>query len=535
MRPRAISAALLALSLLATAPGPASAQPKPAPAASASASAPAAPEEVAPDSPRASVKRYLELCRAGEYAEAAGYLDLPEALKPDGPLLARRLKAVLDRRIWVKVDDLSPASHGKRSDQLPADVEEIGSIPGPNGPEPVRLVRRRSPEGMRWIFSQNTVEHIDAWHGRLRDHWLEDHFPERLLRTGPQELRWWQWIALPVLFVLALGAGNVLGYVTRLGISRVVARLNGKVDDALLARLGAPLTLAWALTAVQLAVPRLALYPPAQDFIERILRAGFFVAFFWFVIRSIDVGGSRVLELPNAKANPAARSLVPLGAKALKVVVVAIAFIAVLSELGFAVGSLLAGLGIGGVALALAAQKTVENLFGSLSIGVDQPFAVGDFITVDGVSGVVESIGLRSTRLRTLDRTQVTFPNGKLADMRIESFAPRDRIRFVCTLPLAPGTRPAEVQQVLAAIRAYFEKTAKVWPDRSIALARITDASLDVDVMVWFETTSWDEFVKLREEALLALLDLVEGSGVKLAAAATRLLPPGDAAARKPG
>jgi MscS family membrane protein len=200
-----------------------------------------------------------------------------------------------------------------------------------------------------------------------------------------------------------------------------------------------------------------------------------------------------------------------------KITAIFIAAIAVLSELGYPVTSLVAGLGIGGVALALAAQKTVENLFGSLSIGVDQPFRVGDYITVDTVSGTVESIGLRSTRIRTLDRTQVTLPNGKLADMRVESFAGRDRIRFVCVLALSRGTSAAAVREVLLGARTLLQDHPKVWPEMSVALARLGESSLDVEITAWFVTTDSAEFVKLREDVLLDLLEIVEKAGASLA------------------
>ena len=249
----------------------------------------------------------------------------------------------------------------------------------------------------------------------------------------------------------------------------------------------------------------------------RVLHASFFVGMFWFVERSIDVAGARVLTLPTTRGNSAARSLVPLGARALKVALVVVAVVATLSVLGYPVGSLVTGLGIGGVALALAAQKTMENLFGSLSIGVDQPFRVGDYITVDGLSGTVESIGLRSTRVRTLDRTLVTIPNGKLADLRIESFAERDRIKLACVLNLDRASTAAEVRAVVDGARALLKARPKIWKDVTVSMARIGEASLDVEILVWFETTSWDEFVQLREGTLLGLLEVVEKAGARLA------------------
>jgi MscS family membrane protein len=485
--------------------------------ASATPPAPVVPE-AAPDSPRASLKRFLDLCRGSEYADAAEYLDLAEADKSRGPLLARHLNAVLERRLGGKLDEVSPLPLGNAGDKLPPGVEEIGGITGRSGNnEAVRLLRRTGPDGVRWVISRSSVEKIEDWYAHLRDRWLQDHLPEVLLRRGPKDLVWWQWIALPLLFAAAVVLGNVLGYLTRRAVGAIAARTKTKWDQSLLTRFGAPLTLAWAVAAVDLAYPFLELFPAAEAFIERVLRAGFFLALFWFAIRGIEITGERVLEHPTTRESPAARSLIPLATKVVKITAIAIAAIAVLSELGYPVTSLVAGLGIGGVAIALAAQKTVENLFGSLSIGVDQPFRVGDYITVDTVSGTVESIGLRSTRIRTLDRTLVTLPNGKLADMRVESFAGRDRIRFVCVLALTRGTSAAAVREVLLAARTLLQDHPKVWPDLSVAFARLGESSLDVEITAWFVTTDGAEFAQLREEVLLDLLEIVEKAGSSLA------------------
>jgi len=148
-----------------------------------------------------------------------------------------------------------------------------------------------------------------------------------------------------------------------------------------------------------------------------------------------------------------------------KVAVLILAVIALLSAWGYSVASLLAGLGIGGLAVALAAQKTVENLFGAFSIGVDQPFREGDFVKVEDFVGTVEVIGLRSTKIRTLDRTLITLPNGKLSDMRLESFAARDRIRLACSLGLVYETTTAQMRQVLAELEKRLRAHPKIWPD----------------------------------------------------------------------
>jgi MscS family membrane protein len=192
--------------------------------------------------------------------------------------------------------------------------------------------------------------------------------------------------------------------------------------------------------------------------------------------------------------------------------------IAVLTQLGYPVASLLAGLGIGGLALALAAQKTVENLFGSVSISVDQPCRVGDYVQVENVQGTVEAIGLRSTRIRTLNRTIVTIPNGKLADVRIENFAVRDRFRLFCTLQLVYGTTPAQMRAVLGGLEQALQAHRTLFPEgQSVRFANISASSLDVEVNAWFATADWNEFTVVRQELLLRFLEVVRESGSALA------------------
>jgi MscS family membrane protein len=194
-----------------------------------------------------------------------------------------------------------------------------------------------------------------------------------------------------------------------------------------------------------------------------------------------------------------------------------IAAISVLSELGYQVTSLIAGLSVGGVALAFAAQKTVENLFGSVSIGIDQPFRVGDFIKVDSLSGTVESIGLRSTRIRTGDRTVVTYPNGKLADARVERVSARDRIHLECTLALSRDATAAGVRAALAGIEGLLRGEPKVAPGFSVTLNRIGESSLDVGVDAYLTTIDDGEFARRRQELLLGFLGELERAGVRLA------------------
>jgi MscS family membrane protein len=347
--------------------------------------------------------------------------------------------------------------------------------------------------------------------------WFE-HLPGPLRAEGPRGLLWSQWIALPLMLAVAWVVGFLLGRLTRALMTSIARRTSATWDDQLAISIGRPVTLAWTVATARLLLVPLSLPDSWERTVLGGLRTALYVAFFWFLLRVVTVVGQVLGDSTWAQARPASRSLVPLGARTLQIAVLAMAVVAILADLGFAVTSLLAGLGIGGLALALAGQKTVENLFGAFSIGVDQPFRVGDFVVVEGVMGTVEVIGLRSTRIRTPDRTVVTIPNGKLADMRIESFAPRDRIRFASVLGLSRSTRADQVRTVLAGIEAALRAQPKLWPDSvTVRLKEITQASLDIEVQAWFTTTDFPEFQGIREGLLLAFMDLVEGAGTAFA------------------
>jgi MscS family membrane protein len=322
---------------------------------------------------------------------------------------------------------------------------------------------------------------------------------------------------VPIVVVLALVAGYLLDRLTVAALSRLARRTAASWDDAVVARLGGPLTLGWAMAVLYGVLPFLVLAAPAAALAWRALRVSLFAVFFWTLWRLVTIGGQVVGTSRWARAYPASGALVPLAARASKVIVVAMAIIAVLAELGYPVASLVAGLGIGGLALALAAQKTVENLFGAFSIGIDQPLREGDFVKVDDFSGTVEVIGLRSTRFRTLDRTIISIPNGKLADMKVETFAPRDRIRFTCTVGLEYGATAAQVREVVAGLDRVLRAQPKIWPEVSVRLKGFGESSLDIEVVAWLTTTDGNEFTATRQDILLAFMEVVEKAGTAMA------------------
>ncbi len=357
------------------------------------------------------------------------------------------------------------------------------------------------------------------WFDRVRDAWLQEHLPASWRSAGPKGLAGWQWASLPLFALFCLLAGRVGMVIGRLVLRPIARRTAWKGDDQLLERLSGPTALLFALITAWLMLPGLALTTTADALLRQGLRAFALIAFFWALFRTVDVVADLVRASPWARGRPAATGLIPLGTRSAKIALVPLTVVTVLAELGYPVASLLAGLGIGGLAIALAAQKTVENLFGSVSIGVDQPFRVGDFVRIeDATMGDVEEIGLRSTRIRTMGRTLVTFPNGKLADLKIETFAARDRIKLGATYGLSLRTSRAQLQVILQGFREVLRAHPKVWEETiQVNLASIAPSSLDVEVLAWFRTQEYGEFKVCREEVLLAFLRVVEEAGAAFA------------------
>jgi MscS family membrane protein len=486
------------------------------PAAAASANVAAAPpeEQVAPDSPRAAMTDFLKWTRHGEYAKAARYLDLSSVDESDGPLLAKHLSEVLERHLRIEPDNLSPDALGDTKDGLGADREELGNVPGAAGkPEPVVLTRQVDRTSARWVFSASTVGQIDDWYEHIENRWLLDHLPKPLLGFGPHELRWWQWLALGPLLVGCW----LLGFAFTRLLRTVIRSTLGEHHPETMRRMGRPATLAWTVIACYALLPRLGLYEPAEAFVDRGLSAALLVAFFWALWRGVELAQHVVSTSQWARNSLTAHSLLMLGARFGKFAVAAFAFVAVLAELGYPVTSIITGLGIGGVALALAAQKTVENLFGAFSLAVDRPFREGDTIQVDSISGTVEAIGLRSTRIRTVDRTLITIPNGKLAEMRIETVSARERIRFYSLVGVVHSAS-AQIPEIIAEIEELLRQHPLVANDTiSVRLVALTDSALNLELSALCATTDNNEFLLARQTLLLGTVQIIEKSGAKLA------------------
>jgi MscS family membrane protein len=491
---------------------------------------PAAPEQPAPaaepwrspilygpDTPRGAMARYIDACRNGEYAKAAEYLNVSQLKRAErakgGPELARELEIILDRVLWVDLDKLSTERDGDPNDGLAPLRDSLGTIETTAGPVEIVIERVNGGNGQAvWKIASDVVAIIPelyeeyGW-GPLARVLPAPFFELRLLR-----IRLWQWVGLGLLGVAAWGVSRLVRGVLVRGARLLLARSGEAPASGLAVAVAEPLRLLLGVVVSAAGLPLLGLALPVHRVIMGLLKSLAIVAFTWLFLRILDEYARRFERQLDRSQH--ARDTAHLGRRTLKVFVVIVAFIAALQNFGFNVTGLLAGLGVGGLAVALAAQKTVENLFGSISLVADQPVRLGDVCRFGDTVGTVEDIGLRSTRIRTQSRTLVTIPNAQFSTLALENLSLRDRIPVRATLALPQGTSATQVREVLANLRQHVATVPQVDAASTRAtFVRLEPQVLEVELFVYVMTTRWDEYVAVREQVLLAALDVVGASG----------------------
>ena len=471
------------------------------------------------ESPRSAMRGFLRAGRDGDWQKAASYLDLRGRKKEDGPKLARQLKTVLDRKLWVDLDGLSPAIEGNTKDAELQNRDLVGAFTKWNG-DWVKILVERLPaaDGSReWKITRTTVQQIPALWTEFGDGPLAERLPQAFFDIRFLDVPLWQWIAL---LLLTLAAAALAWLVTTpvIHLLRFIARRTASDrDDRLLGhRLGAgpagarsPRSCCWAAAPSSSRVP-------IQRTLRGILGGLITVAATWLLIR-VDrhrhpIDGAALLGSRAARRRdrcvtagaPHAHHLRRSCSRCSRV----------LQNLGFNVTGLVAGLGIGGLAVALAAQKSLEHFFGGLSLVADQPIRVGDLCRFGDRTGTVEDIGLRSTRVRTLDRTLVTIPNAEFSCMQIENFSRRDRMLVTTTLGLRCETTPDQLRWLLVELKALLLAHPKVARDPArVRFVGFGASSLDVELFFFINTTDYEEFAAIREDIFLRVADLVTASG----------------------
>lgn len=238
----------------------------------------------------------------------------------------------------------------------------------------------------------------------------------------------------------------------------------------------------------------------------------------WTVYRLTDLVAELINRYFSKEDESMAQQIAPLVRQALRVTVVIIGGIMIVQNLGYSVGSLLAGMGIGGLAIALAAQDTLANLFGTFVMFTDQPFKVGDWIEFKGVDGDVEQVGFRSTKIRTWSKSLVSIPNKLFASEIIENWSAMPKRRVKMTLGLTYDTPPEKMEEYLSRLRDLLANDEAV--DQSFFLVNFTDygpSSLNIMVYYFTVTTVWKEYLHARERINLQFMRMAREVGVSFA------------------
>lgn len=491
-----------------------------------SASKPASPPQNDPlnrDSPQSSVVEFLEAAHARDYAKAWRYLDLrnmPEDRRlAGGTELARELATILDRDTQFDVGNLSRNPEGDLSDNLPPNLDRVDTFHVSGNTLELDLDRVTLHSGLRvWLFSSESVARIPEIAQLTNNSVIERHLPLPLVNLQFIGTPLWSWIGLALLAFALAALSKLLSrlaiWLMQLIIRRLAPRWNLRLFETFLG----PLRLLLSVSLFRAGMDWLAPSALLRLYLGRVLAALFFWGIFWLCAVIIDAVVRHLRTRLEAKHRAFSYSVLPLSGRVAKIVALVLIVAAVLSAWGYNTTALLAGLGIGGVALALASQKTIENLFGSVAVISDRPVSVGDFCKFGNNMGTIEDIGLRSTRIRTLDRTLVTVPNGSFSTMMLENFNQRDKMLFHVTLNLRRDTTPDQVRTLLQSVTRLLKDNSKVetgaMPVRFVGIGTY---SLDLEIFVYILTLDGNEFMKIQQNLFLAILDAVEAAGTSLA------------------
>jgi MscS family membrane protein len=503
--------------LLLLAGAPADAQ---APGASAAAQpAPAPPTPTDPlgrDTPRRTVLGFLDAGRNNEDQLAAQFLETP-LTGPAAALLAHQLFIVLDARLPATLTQLSDVAEGSRSNPLLPNQEVVGIVSSAQGDIEIALKRLPGKNAApAWLFSRGTLESIPAVYEeitqRRSNRPLFQFLAERIGRVRVLE-------SLSVLF------GLVVFYGLTLILNRVLSELFGWVW---------PGTFKTARSAGRNVLPlpaRLLVMALAGRWVLDNLSLSLFVRQFWTnVARSVTIAAIVwLLILLNGEieqyvirrfspSQAGVTSLLRIVRRAGDGLVIFLGLLAFLHLFAIDATPALAGLGVGGIAVALAAQKTLENVIAGASLIFDKAVRVGDSLKINTVIGTVEHVGLRSTWIRTLDRTVISIPNSQIANASVETLSVRDKFWFHPAIGLVYETTPAQLHAVLGGIRRVLEEHSLV--DRQsvrVRFLRLGAFSLDVDVFAYFFARDWNHFMEIQEQLLFTVTEIVAKAGTQFA------------------
>jgi MscS family membrane protein len=490
------------------------------PAAEPTKTSPAGPTDpLGRQTPNGTLFGFLQAVQAGNYPTAAQYLQMsPAHRETQGQQVATELKEVLDQAFVGSLRSISTNPEGTVQPGLPSDREKIGVLSVDDTDVDVILVHVNDPNaGKIWLFSSDTLSRVPEVYELVEAHKVETHVPQTLVKTQILGMSLWMWLALLLGIPVAAALAWILIQLFVLP-DKLWLRYRNRPQLTTWRNVSGPVWLVLSVMIHRIIAAYLRLPLLHRHYYFTTARVVFIIGVAWLVLRVLSSILERLRLRAIARGNTGTGSLVLLGQRVVKVLVILFAGLAILGALGFNMTTALAGVGIGGLAIGFGAQKTIENLFGGVSLLGDEVIRVGDSCNFNGRVGVVEDISLRSTRIRTVERTELSIPNGTLATMNVENLSRRDKILFNPKLGLRSETTPDQLRYVLAQARRLLYEHPKVETATArIRFAAIDDSWLTLEVFSYVLTRNFAEFTAIREDILLRLMDIVAEAGTGFA------------------
>lgn len=465
--------------------------------------------------PRRAARGFLLAVAEGDYERAAEYLDLrnlPRGIsEADGPSLAEDLDIVLQRHLWIDQEELSNEIDGWAGDGLPSYRDRLGVLQTRGGEVTLLLQQIPREDGVSiWKISNSTVARIPG----LYDELGYSHLVESIRRSFPDRrffgIEYFKWaIALTTgLFVYGLG------WLLSVAAIKLLTQPDSPRGKLVRLFLTGPAVAMATILSINLVGQNLGV-SGAQTWASSRPVTTFILL--WFLLASVAL--ARDLYAQHLKDEGREGQYVVLRPIVTSVqIIIALAVLLMwLDNAGFEIATLLAGLGVGGLAIALVLQRPLEDVFGALTLYSQQPVRIGDFCRVGEFVGTIEEISLRTTRLRTLQNTLVAIPNAKIATAEIDNISMRRKIWYHPVLKLRYDSTPEQIRKVLEKTRALLDSHDQVMDGAEVRLTGVGDFTVDVGVRAYIATTSFDVFLAIAEELNLAIMELVAGSGATFA------------------
>jgi len=474
--------------------------------------------------PRGTLMGFMRAVEKND-ASAARYLQVTAGESPHALASARDLRNLINRYLKEPLAKVSDSPDGTLTEGLPTNRERVGPLILGDRTADITLVRVTDPQaGPIWLISSETLAEVPSWsrsaaETSIAQSWIERWVPQALLSSEIFGISVAHWIVLAatLLFPFAL---LVLTFSVAIELIRANVRDPSRLRsiNAWYAGMRWPLiiflTLSIQLIWMLLRMRSLGFTLTSRVTYARIALVLDVIALAWLVRKFLTLRLERARRLILEKDRTGNESLVLLGERLLRTLVVLVAVFAILAIIGVDTKTALAGLGIGGIALALGAQRTVENLLGGILLLTDKALAIGDFCSISNRVGVVEDITLRSVRLRTLDRTLVSIPAGSLAQSGIENFATREKILAQSTLRLRYGTNVEQVTRILGGIRKVLDESSHLESATSrVRLVAFGAEAIELELFAYVLTPDFSRFLEIREELLLKIASVVEAAG----------------------